>query len=151
VPVGSSGAIITPIASLSGITGTTVCPKDYYCQVTMANKSARQVHCVRLYAHALHNGAHLSALNISNWGTGYPVVACPLQTTHASTIYTAVHNLHMYSCCAECVWFPFLLQQQVGVVTGSPIAGPGIPVRCPGDLGTAAPSAANTEEKNCRE
>jgi hypothetical protein len=32
-PVGSSGAIVTAIASLSGITGTTVCPKDYYCQV----------------------------------------------------------------------------------------------------------------------
>jgi hypothetical protein len=36
-------------------------------------------------------------------------------------------------------------------VTGSPTAGPAIPVRCPNDLGTSGPSASNIGENNCRE
>ncbi|WIA30689.1 hypothetical protein OEZ86_000761 [Tetradesmus obliquus] len=68
-PRDSSGPILTAIATVAGITGTVVCPRNYYCQG--------------------------------------------------------------------------------GIVTGSPTAGPGIPVRCPGGLGTPAASASNIGVNNC--
>uniref|UniRef100_A0A383VZZ0 Tyrosine-protein kinase ephrin type A/B receptor-like domain-containing protein n=1 Tax=Tetradesmus obliquus TaxID=3088 RepID=A0A383VZZ0_TETOB len=68
-PRDSSGPILTAIATVASITGTAVCPQNYYCQG--------------------------------------------------------------------------------GIVTGTPNASPGIPVRCPGDLGTSAASATNIGENNC--